>query len=403
NNTHYDNSGTLTLMINNRWANHFVYLEPDDHIIFVFGREQFVTEAQAENEDVPSSSLPTRITETSILIGRFTFQKSDNTATILTNFPPGIFNSAGVTDHGNLAGLTDDDHTQYLLADGTRALSGNWDMGAFNVSIDSPTFFVDSNNDRVGIGNIVPAVSLEVGDATGEEIIRASSGGNGNAILSANSFFSTGNPLTQYIVAGGNNWVTGVDNADSDKYKISFHITDLGTNNFLAIDSVGNVGINTSSPETLLHIGGVADSFQLKMSLDDASVGDWWGLGFAGRQIGGDSIKQGIVAERTESFGRGSIHFLINGAGDTSNADLSDARMTINVLGDVGIGTSLPNSTLHIKANIAGNVGSHSAGQLIIQNPADDVTSNAVITGYESDGSGNPDQQLWYLGSSSSS
>ncbi|KKL61991.1 hypothetical protein LCGC14_2189680, partial [marine sediment metagenome] len=35
--------------------------------------------------------------------------------------------------------------------------------------------------------------------------------------------------------------------------------------------------------------------------------------------------------------------------------------------------------------------------------PDDTVFGNAVITGYESDGSGNPDQQLWYLGSSSSS
>ena len=115
NNTHYDNSGTLTEMTNNRWANHFVYLEPDDHIVFVFGREQFVTEAQAENEGVPSTSLPTRITETSILIGRFTFKKSSNTATVSTNFPAGQFNSAGVTDHGNLAGLTDNDHPQYIL------------------------------------------------------------------------------------------------------------------------------------------------------------------------------------------------------------------------------------------------------------------------------------------------
>ncbi|HEC66872.1 MAG TPA: hypothetical protein ENI23_16475, partial [bacterium] len=94
----------------------------------------------------------------------------------------------------------------------------------------TPIFNVDTTNERVGIGNNAPAVSLEVGDATGEEIIRVSSGANSNAILSANSFSSTGNPLTQYIVAGGNNWATGVDNADSDKYKISFHITDLGTN-----------------------------------------------------------------------------------------------------------------------------------------------------------------------------
>lgn len=32
-------------------------------------------------------------------------------------------------DHGALAGLSDDDHTQYLLVDGTRAMSGALDMG----------------------------------------------------------------------------------------------------------------------------------------------------------------------------------------------------------------------------------------------------------------------------------
>ena len=32
---------------------------------------------------------------------------------------------AGVTDHGALQGLADDDHSQYLLADGTRTLAGN--------------------------------------------------------------------------------------------------------------------------------------------------------------------------------------------------------------------------------------------------------------------------------------
>ena len=39
---------------------------------------------------------------------------------------------AGV-DHGGLAGLADDDHTQYLLASGTRALSADWDAGSFEI------------------------------------------------------------------------------------------------------------------------------------------------------------------------------------------------------------------------------------------------------------------------------
>ena len=33
--------------------------------------------------------------------------------------------STGTVDHGVLEGLGDDDHTQYLLADGSRTLSGN--------------------------------------------------------------------------------------------------------------------------------------------------------------------------------------------------------------------------------------------------------------------------------------
>lgn len=37
----------------------------------------------------------------------------------------------GSIDHGGLAGLLDDDHTQYLLIDGTRAMTGNLQLGTF--------------------------------------------------------------------------------------------------------------------------------------------------------------------------------------------------------------------------------------------------------------------------------
>jgi hypothetical protein len=38
--------------------------------------------------------------------------------------------SGGVTDHGNLSGLRDDDHPQYLLIDGNRAMNGNLNLGS---------------------------------------------------------------------------------------------------------------------------------------------------------------------------------------------------------------------------------------------------------------------------------
>ncbi|KKN82816.1 hypothetical protein LCGC14_0306400, partial [marine sediment metagenome] len=71
--------------------------------------------------------------------------------------------------------------------------------------------------------------------------------------------------------------------------------------------------------------------------------------------------------------------------------------------GNVGLGINSPDSALHIKAGTSGTVGSHAAGQLIIQSPTNSLSANVVITAYESDANGNPDQQLWYLGSSSGS
>jgi hypothetical protein len=41
--------------------------------------------------------------------------------------------STSVNDHGSLSGLTDDDHPHYLLAAGTRALTADWDAGAFEI------------------------------------------------------------------------------------------------------------------------------------------------------------------------------------------------------------------------------------------------------------------------------
>ena len=60
--------------------------------------------------------------------------------------------SSGVTDHGALTGLTDDDHTQYLLEDGSRAMSGDLDMGT---------------NAITNVGNVDGVdVSAHAGDAT---------------------------------------------------------------------------------------------------------------------------------------------------------------------------------------------------------------------------------------------
>ena len=47
-------------------------------------------------------------------------------------------------------------------------------------------------------------------------------------------------PFTRYTIAGVTDWATGIDNSDSNKYKISNNAT-LGTNDYLTIDTSGGV------------------------------------------------------------------------------------------------------------------------------------------------------------------
>ena len=160
-NEQYDNAGTLTTMTNNRWANLFFYVIPNNGVIIIYGRSEFTSEALAAEEGVPSTSLPTKITETGLLIARLTFQKSSNIATISSAFQA-LFANASVTDHGDLAGLSDAaDHPYALLIDGSRNLAGNLAVDAL-VTIDGIDIGVD-----VAANTAKTTNATHTGDVTG--------------------------------------------------------------------------------------------------------------------------------------------------------------------------------------------------------------------------------------------
>lgn len=126
-------------------------------------------------------------TETAIATGDFLamvdITDSGSGKITLANLGSGI---AGSVDHGGLAGLADDDHTQYLLADGSRALTANWDVGAFDIraatltpdgitlgsvlfagtngviSQSNANFFWSVSNIRLGLGTSAPDEQLHL-------------------------------------------------------------------------------------------------------------------------------------------------------------------------------------------------------------------------------------------------
>jgi len=106
-------------------------------------------------------------------------------------------------DHGGLDGLGDDDHTQYLLANATRGVSANWDIGDYQlrakqfysdtdgatggILLGSDTQFYQSASntiytpDALGVGGVASfGHSLSITDATDTKLYLRSPGGSGN-------------------------------------------------------------------------------------------------------------------------------------------------------------------------------------------------------------------------------
>lgn len=113
NNTQYNNiAAGLATLTANRYAVHWVYCDIDgENLHIVYGQGNY-TANQAEEASIPST-LPNLVTNYGVLIAKVVVKKSDTTLIIALPWTT-VFTSSLATDHGSLAGLTDDDHTQYI-------------------------------------------------------------------------------------------------------------------------------------------------------------------------------------------------------------------------------------------------------------------------------------------------
>lgn len=141
---------------------------------------------------------------------------------------------AGVTDHGELDGLGDDDHNQYLLADGTRSMSGDLDLAGNDLLAGSTTIW-DSVNTHIPQGRLEND-SITINSGTG---------------LSGGGSVSLGNSTTLSVdesdVNHGN--LSGLGDDDHSQYLLAD-----GTRNMsgdLNLDSYDILNVGTINPDTL--------------------------------------------------------------------------------------------------------------------------------------------------------
>ena len=118
----------LAALTANKYGVFWVFLCPEGHLYVVLGTNKYDNIGAAQAATVPSS-LPPYCVDWASLIGRVICKNANATFYSVESSFVTQFTLSAAVDHSSLADLSTDDHTQYILATGTRAFSGNQAVG----------------------------------------------------------------------------------------------------------------------------------------------------------------------------------------------------------------------------------------------------------------------------------
>jgi len=203
-------------------------------------------------------------------------------------------------------------------------IANNGDISFYEDTGTTPKFRWDASTERLGIGTSSPARGLQIHK-------------EGNHLSLTTTASGT---------AAGNGSDFKVDASSSDLQILNYEAsnTTLWTNGYerLCIDSSGRVGIGTSSPTSILNLHNSTAS--------DGDGARETKLTFSGRKASGTVKRTGSIKgvhDGTGNDGLGRLEFEPGEAG---------TKMTLDSSGNVGIGTSSPDGTLHLDAGTSSDL-----------------------------------------------
>jgi hypothetical protein len=120
--------------------------------------------------------------------------------------------------------------TKFLREDGDNSCS--WQTAGSPSITDggnAMAITIDSS-ERVGIGTATPGNDLHIytDDTSVSSMLRIAQDGTGDAVL-------------EFEIVGNRSWAVGIDNSDSDKFKISSSAVDIATDPAIIIDTTGHI------------------------------------------------------------------------------------------------------------------------------------------------------------------
>jgi len=149
NNSQYQGPTGLVSALPNKYLINFIFrgLETDGHVYSILGTQEYAGTAAglvaAQEAQIPANLPPIIISHT-FLVGKIIVLTAATTATSIQSAFTKKFTSSPATDHGALSGLGDDDHLQYLPLSGIRAMTGNLNMGEYNIGYCGDIFHDDA-------------------------------------------------------------------------------------------------------------------------------------------------------------------------------------------------------------------------------------------------------------------
>jgi hypothetical protein len=139
--TNYDSSGTLTGMGAGEYRCDTIFMTSDNKFFIKYGTTTNADPVTARAE--ARAIVWTKITDTAIPLAKIIVKQGTGVETEGTdiidvrpfiNYGTAAQAGGSPLSHGSLSDLDVDDHTQYLLADGTRALGGSLDFNSNNIT-----------------------------------------------------------------------------------------------------------------------------------------------------------------------------------------------------------------------------------------------------------------------------
>jgi hypothetical protein len=209
-----------------------------------------------------------------------------------------------------------------------------------------------TSSGRVGIGTINPGAPLTVQGAgsfihtTGWHTLRALS--------------TTGLDLHLRANQGKNNYISFTEDAVADRWTIK---SPAGSGSLIfatgapgseidrvTINSVGNVGIGTATPQTKLSVGGSADAPAIRISGRGAAAGNWNAIDLSFGDDGWYSASiRAINKDGSPGYMRPRLGFFTQQTDTYLYGNLSERMSILAESGNVGIGTTAPTNKLHVE------------------------------------------------------